>query len=100
MILRRLKRGESRLKNFCRVSKMDKIEKVLKRLSERERDVIKQVLTKLVTGDTKDLHIRKLKGREDIFRVRKGNIRIIYRVEKDSVFVLKIDRRREDTYKF
>lgn len=80
---------------------MDKIKKALKKLSERERETIKQVLASLVTGNTKGLDVKKLKGRADIFRIRKGNIRIIYRKGNgNEVFVLRIDRRREDMYKF
>ena len=80
---------------------MDKIEKALRRLTEKERAWVKAILRQLQAGDVSALRIKKLKGREDIFRVRKGDIRIIYR--KDStgnIFVLTIDRRRENTYKF
>ena len=45
--------------------------------------------------------IKKLKGRGDIFRARKGSLRTIYRLDaKGKVFILAIERRREDTYKF
>ena len=80
---------------------MDKIEKALNKFSEKERAWVKTILRQLQTGDVSGLRIKKLKFREDVFRVRKGKIRIIYR--KDSVgktFILTIDRRREDTYKF
>ena len=53
------------------------------------------------TGETGGLGHKKLKGRDDIFRVRKGSLRIIYRTDaKGKIFVLAIERRREDTYKF
>ncbi len=80
---------------------MDKIEKALKKLSEKERAWVKIILRQLQTDEVSGLRIKKLKIREDVFRVRKGRIRVIYR--KDSVgkiFILTIDRRREDTYKF
>lgn len=80
---------------------MDKIEKALKRFSEKERVWVKTILRQLRTGDVSGLRIKKLKFREDVFRVRKGKIRIIYRKDVDNkIFILVIDRRREDTYKF
>jgi len=78
---------------------MDKIEKVLKRLREEERRSLKQILRQLAKRDYKGLNIQKLRGREDVFRVRKGNIRIIYRVKNGDISVLKIERRSEKTYK-
>jgi len=78
---------------------MDKIEKALKRLNEKERRLVKQILQQLANRDYKGLNIQKLRGREDIFRVRKGNIRIIYRVKNGDISILKIERRSEKTYK-
>lgn len=78
---------------------MDKIEKALRKLSAKEKLEIKGILMRLSLGNTKAMDVKKLKGREDIFRVRKGNVRILYRVENKKIFILSIDRRREDTYK-
>jgi mRNA-degrading endonuclease RelE of RelBE toxin-antitoxin system len=78
---------------------MDKIEKALQRLSGKEREWVREVLMKLGQGEPKGLDIKKLKGREDIFRVRRGGIRIIYRVENSSIYILAIERRNEETYK-
>ncbi|MDO8555279.1 MAG: type II toxin-antitoxin system RelE/ParE family toxin [bacterium] len=61
---------------------------------------VKQILEKLSFGKIDGLDIKKLKGREDIFRIRKGNVRIIYQIiENNKIFILAIERRREDTYK-
>ena len=79
---------------------MDKIEKALLRLNKKERKQIKQILTKLNSGNCAGLGVKKLKGRNDIFRVRKGNFRIIYRLEGREIFILAVERRREDTYNF
>lgn len=78
---------------------MDKIEKALAKLSEKERKKIKQVLTKLFAAEIKGLDIKKLKDRNDIFRLRVGDLRIIYRVLRDKISVLAISRRNEKTYK-
>ena len=80
---------------------MDKIEKVLKKFSDKERAWIKAILRQLQAGGVSGLHITKLKIREGVFRISKGDIRIIYRKDSDNkIFILVIDRRREDTYKF
>jgi mRNA-degrading endonuclease RelE of RelBE toxin-antitoxin system len=77
---------------------MDAIQKALKKLTAQERGWVKAILTKLAAGKTTDLDVKKLKGREDIFRVRKGDIRIVYRKNGDAIFVLLIERRIEKTY--
>ncbi|MBI2450308.1 MAG: hypothetical protein HYV47_02085 [Candidatus Nealsonbacteria bacterium] len=78
---------------------MDKIEKALQKLTLKEREAIKQLLTKLQSGQIDDLDIKKLKGRDDIFRARKGKIRIIYRNDGNGFCILSIERRNETTYK-
>jgi mRNA interferase RelE/StbE len=79
---------------------MDKISKALQKLTEKERIRIKSVLEKLNSDNPSSLDIKRLKGHEDIFRVRSGDIRIIYRKDKqDKICVLAIARRNEKTYK-
>lgn len=79
---------------------MDKIEKALRKIATGERKQVNAILRQLELGITKGLDIKKLKGYRDIFRVRKGTIRILYRIDnKGKIFILTIERRREDTYK-
>lgn len=78
---------------------MDKLEKALQKLSEKERTILKQLLTRLHEGTTRGLDITKLKGYSDIFRLRKGRIRVIFRMTGGSIFLLKIDRRSDTTYR-
>ena len=71
---------------------MDKIQKFLRKLTEKERDEI--------SGSFQTLDVKKLKERNDIFRIRSGNTRIIYRaLPNGEIFVLSIERRSEKTYK-
>lgn len=79
---------------------MDKISKSLSKLTPKEQKQVKSILARLNRGDKSGLDIKKLKGREDIFRIRKGNIRIIYKTDKKSIFVLAIERRNDTTYSF
>lgn len=79
---------------------MDKIDKALKRLSSNERKIIKPLLEKILNNDLKNLDIKKLKGYDGIFRVRKGKIRVIYKIDKnDEIFILAIERRTDKTYR-
>lgn len=79
---------------------MDKVEKELRKLTPRERQWIKEILSKLAIRDTKGLNIKKLKGQANIFRVRKGGLRIIYQNKNGRIFILAIERRHESTYRF
>jgi len=79
---------------------VDKIAKALQKLSEKERQKIKTVLAQLSAKETEGLDIKKLKDRNDIFRVRIGDLRIIYRVDlQGKTMILAIARRNEKTYK-
>lgn len=78
---------------------MDKIAKALLSLSLQEREAMKSVLVKIKTGIFSGLDLKKLKNCDDIFRVRKGKIRIIFK--KDSAgkyFILAVERRSGNTY--
>jgi mRNA-degrading endonuclease RelE of RelBE toxin-antitoxin system len=77
---------------------MDKIQKALAKLSDKEKGWVKDVLKKLSSNEIDSLDVKKLKGREDIYRVRKGKIRIIFRLQENTFFVLAIERRSDNTY--
>lgn len=79
---------------------MDKVDKALKRLTPKEKERIKNIIKFLQSGHLDNLDIKKLKGREDIFRVRSGNLRVIYQIRDNRIFILKLGHKKEDTYKF
>ena len=78
---------------------MDKIATALKKLSTKERESVKKLLEQIETGELRGLDVKKLKSREDIFRVRKGDIRVMYRVQNDSFYILAVERRSEKIYR-
>ena len=78
---------------------MDKIDRELRKLNPKERLLVKSILEKIKITDIYNLDLKKLKGRDDIFRVRKGKIRIIYRKVENNILVLAIERRNDNTYK-
>lgn len=78
---------------------MDKIAKALLSLSVKERELIKSILFKVKAGDFSGLDLKKLKNCTDIFRVRKGKMRIIFRQDSaGNYFILAIERRSDNTY--
>jgi len=80
---------------------MDKISKALKKLCPKEQKNVKNILLAIKNNSLAGFDIKKLKGRNDIFRIRKGKIRIIYRTGKNGeIFVLTIERRSDNTYNF
>lgn len=76
----------------------DKISKELAKLTAKERQLIREILLQLKTNNLLGLQISKLKGHNDIFRVRKGRLRIIYKQSDDTISILAIERRSEKTY--
>lgn len=78
---------------------MDKIEKALNKLSVKERKGTKEMLLQINEGNFQKLDLKKLKNRDDIFRVRKGNIRIIFYKKDNSIKILSIERRATTTYR-
>ncbi len=78
---------------------MDKIKKALKKLTILERKKLKEILISIDKGDFKNLDIKKLKDKSNIFRIRKGNLRVIFYKIKNSIKILTIERRGSKTYK-
>ncbi|MEK7504765.1 MAG: hypothetical protein AAB589_00550 [Patescibacteria group bacterium] len=78
---------------------MDRLDKSLTKLSGKERGWAKELLEKIKSGDLENLDLKKLKGRDDVFRVRKGQIRIIYQaIKNQEIKILTIERRGDNTY--
>ena len=78
---------------------MDRIQKALGKLTEKEQKKVKEILIQLKNRRIENLNIKKLKGRDDVFRIRKGEIRIIYRIDiKNNILILSIERRSDTTY--
>ena len=78
---------------------MDKIEKALARLSEKESRQLRVILSALKNSRSfSGLDVKKLKGHDDIFRIRKGKLRVIFRSLRGEIFILSIERRSDNTY--
>jgi len=63
-----------------------------------QRETADLIIEKIQSQEFEGLNIKKLKGFEKLFRVRKGVLRVIFSVEKDNVNILDIARRSSTTY--
>jgi mRNA-degrading endonuclease RelE of RelBE toxin-antitoxin system len=78
---------------------MNKLEKLFKRISHKEREALLSVIDELLQGgDIRHLKPIKLSGLE-LFRIRKGDFRIIFHIESGRVIIDSIRLRNEKTYK-
>lgn len=78
---------------------MPSLKKLLSKFNKEERRVIEFLIEKIVFSNWQNLDVKKLKGYKDIFRIRKGNIRLIFSKNEKNISILSIDRRHEGTYK-
>jgi len=66
-----------------------------KKLSDEIQKRVKSALKDLASSNKK-MDIKKLKGidgREDLFRLRVGDYRIVYHSTSSDIFILRIDKR-------
>ena len=78
---------------------MPSLKKLLSRFNRKEREIIELLIEKIISRHWDNLDIKKLKGYYDIFRLRKGDIRIIYRIVNKRISILNIASRKETIYK-
>jgi mRNA-degrading endonuclease RelE of RelBE toxin-antitoxin system len=78
---------------------MEKLKKYLLRLSKDERERIIKVIEMITFNNCVGLDIKKLKGYSDIYKVRVGANRVIFRKTETDNYILQISRRSDSTYK-
>lgn len=78
---------------------MDKIDKFLRKLSKAESTLLIKVIADIIVQRTERYDIKKLKGYRDIYRVRVGSKRIIFRQLLDDIEILDVSLRNEKTYR-
>ena len=78
---------------------MNRLEKQLDKLHPNDRRVVLITFKRILARDLIGLNVKKLKGRNDIFRVRQGKIRIIYSHTSGETEFISVSYRDEKTYK-
>ena len=78
---------------------MNKVTKALQNLSAKEKEIIKSILLKIKSNSLSGFDLKKLKNCDNIFRIRKGKLRIIFKKQDDGqYFILTVERRSDKTY--
>ena len=77
---------------------MDKLDKALQKLRPKEKEMFKRLLSDIRAGALSGYDLKKLKGRDDIYRIRKGGIRVIFCKTNNSFKILSLERRGDTTY--
>lgn len=78
---------------------MDKVEKFLRKLTKKELVQIEPIIADIVSGAYAHHEVKKLKGYANIYRIRVGNIRIIFIEQGSKRKILTIGRRDDQTYR-
>lgn len=74
---------------------MDKYLKFLNKINKTERNDLLCLIQGIVNGDMKSPNQKKLKGYENLYRIRHGKFRIVYRKEKTTNILVNIDYRKD-----
>lgn len=76
-----------------------KIEKYLLKLSEKQRIKLVLATQKIVNRELSDFSIKKLKGYNDLYRIRIGRHRIIFQDVETHCKIITVTKRDDTTYR-
>lgn len=77
---------------------MPTLGRLLSKFDKKDREILEYLIGRITSLNWRSLNITKLKGYQDIFRLRKGKIRIIFIKVGKNIRIISIERRKEDTY--
>jgi len=72
---------------------MDKIAKLFRQLSEKERLAFLLLIERVKLNYTKVVGLRKLSNPKDLYRARIGNYRLIFRIDATGAELIRISKR-------
>ena len=78
---------------------MNEIEKALAKIPKEYKATFDALMLRLLGRDFLGLNIAKLKGQKDVYRLRRGKLRIIFRMSKEQILVLQVGLKSEKTYR-
>lgn len=78
---------------------MDRVEKTLRTLPKAERIRYRRMTEDVIADRLARYDVVKLVGRDDVFRIRKGPMRVIFRRHRSGNSILALERRSETTYR-
>ncbi len=77
---------------------MDRVEKLFRKISKKDRQQILAVMFLVEKKDTELLDIKKIEGSKNQYRARVGKYRVIFKKEARQNLILKVSLRNEKTY--
>lgn len=78
---------------------MDKLQKSLAKLDHRYSVIAEELVNRAIRQDLYGLNVKKLRGYDDTYRIRKSRVRVVYSLDKNKkVSILKIDLKDNRTY--
>jgi mRNA-degrading endonuclease RelE of RelBE toxin-antitoxin system len=77
---------------------MNKIDKFLAKIDQKTRLLLEQIIFRILKNEIDNLDVKKLRGKKDMYRVRIGNIRILFEKHKGKNFLHDLSYRSEQTY--
>jgi mRNA-degrading endonuclease RelE of RelBE toxin-antitoxin system len=77
---------------------VDRVEKTFRKMSDHDRGEVEKTVARIIARDFVGLDMKKLAGRRDAYRVRKGAFRIIFLLTPMLVQIIAVERRSETTY--
>lgn len=79
---------------------MDKIQKILNKLTKKENEAMTMIMFQILEDYTKIPGLKKLKNFRDHYRVRVGSYRVIFQVlENGKAEIRRVTKRDDQTYK-
>ncbi|MBL7022281.1 hypothetical protein ISR92_03130 [Patescibacteria group bacterium] len=77
---------------------MDKLKKLLQKVSLKDRKKLLAIVEKLLQGEENNFNIIKIKN-TDFWRLKTGRFRIIFHKENRQIIIDSIRLRNDNTYK-
>ena len=77
---------------------MPTLERLLVKFNREDRKILEYLIGRIISFNWQSLNVKKLKGYQNIFRLRKGKIRIIFTKIGKNIRIINIERRKENTY--
>jgi len=78
---------------------MDKVKKAIAKLPKELRQAFDDLSIRLLGRDFKGLDVVKLKGSKNVYRLKRGKLRIIFSMDTNNLEILEVGLRNEKTYR-
>lgn len=77
----------------------DRIEKFLAKLNKKESETYRDIVKAILSNNFDMYDVKKMSGYSNIFRIRKGRLRIIFKKDDEGNEILHVGNRDENTYR-